>query len=118
MGVDIGRDVAEWVPDVQARSRGVREHVHDEQLRAIGDPERIVGELAGRIGSVMGAVGKPLGLPTGLKLIRRFGVVTGLRHVLGHGPRGYRRPPQARRDRWGQHSPKRAPHRFRSAPVP
>ena len=91
-GVDIGGDVAEWVTDVQARSRGVREHVHDEQLRAIGDPERIVGEMAGRIGGVMGAVGKPLGLPTGLELVRRFGVVTVLRHVVGHGPRGYRRP--------------------------
>ena len=28
-GVDIARDVAEWVPDVQASARGIREHVED-----------------------------------------------------------------------------------------
>ena len=117
-GVDVGGDVAEWVTDMEARSRGVREHVHDEQLRAVGDPEWIVGEMAGRVGGVVGAVGKPLSLPSGLELVRRFGVVAVQRHVVGHGPRGYRRPLQARRDRWGRRSPKSAPHPFRSLPVP
>ena len=117
-GVDVGGDIAEWVTDMEARSRGVREHVHDEQLRAVGDPEWIVGEMAGRVGGVVGAVGKPLSLPSGLELVRRFGVVAVQRHVVGHGPRGYRRPLQARRDRWGQRSPKSPPHPFRSLPVP
>ena len=90
-GVHVGGDVAERVADMQARPRGVREHVHDEELLAARNILRIVGKEARRIGGVMGPVGPPLGLPPGLEFVGGFGVVAKLRHVVGHDRRGYRR---------------------------
>ena len=60
--VDVGRDVAQRVPDVQARTARVREHVEDVELlsarHALG-----VGPGAGRVGRLEGALALPHVLP-------------------------------------------------------
>ena len=54
--VDVGRDVAEGVPDVQALTRRVGEHVLHEHL--VGGHRRAVGrrKRAHRVGNVEGAL--------------------------------------------------------------
>ena len=90
-GEDIGGDVAQRVTDVQARTGGVREHVHDELLR-LGGQFRIVRQIAGRVRRLVRAVGVPEVLPACLDVgshcrriaVRRSRLGCGIR--LAHDP--------------------------------
>jgi len=87
---DVGRDVAQRVPDVQARARRVREHVHhEERPRArAGDGTLAVGQGAGRVRREERAPLDPPLLPPQLDLLGELGGVPE-RHVLaGAGGRG------------------------------
>ena len=55
---DVGAQVAQRVADVQPRARGVREHVHHEELGPVGDPLE-ARRSAGRPGSACGTCPRP-----------------------------------------------------------
>ena len=65
--VHVGGDVAQRVPDVQPDARRVREHVQHVALRPGRDLVRL-GQRAGRVGRLEGALGVPPVLPAGLDL--------------------------------------------------
>ncbi len=90
-GVDVGADEPERMADMETVAAGVREHVEDERLRLAPHGLEPVGERAGRVRRVIGAVGIPGGLPPGLELVRDAAVVAVRRHVgtVRHGGRGY-----------------------------
>jgi hypothetical protein len=73
-GEDIGGDVAQRVPDVQARATGVGEHVEDEQLLAAG---HLLGLGPGTrgVGRVERALLLPAVLPGQLDLLGQLGGV-------------------------------------------
>jgi hypothetical protein len=81
---DVGRDVAQRVPDVQARSARVGEHVEDEQVPAgvRGDPVRVAHGPAGfgawKVPSLLPAV-----LPGHLDLPGQLGGVA-VRRFVAH----------------------------------
>ena len=77
-GVHVGADVAEWVSDVQAGTRRVREHVEHEQLVVEGGDGCRIGERARRIRCLEGAVGIPTVLPA---LLDRLGESGGVAHA-------------------------------------
>ena len=112
----VGGDVAQRVADVQARARGVREHVHDEErrLRGVGVPALAVGEVARRVGGEERAAVRPLVLPAQLDLARELARCSGTgRRRSGRGGgvlRGHPvslptdgRPPARGRRRHGAH---------------
>ncbi len=74
-GVDVGADEAQRVPDVQPVAARVGEHVEHEGLRLASHRLESVGQGAGRVRGVVGAVGVPRGLPAGLDLVRDAAVV-------------------------------------------
>src|SRR5690606_14424382 len=76
---DVGADVAQRVPDVQAGAGRVGEHVLHEQLVVRAVPL----ERASRVGRVEGAEFLPTALPTLLDLGRESRVVAVLRHFFG-----------------------------------
>ena len=74
-GVDVGRDVAERVPDMQTLTGRIGEHVLDEHLvdgqcRAVGG-----GQRADRVGHVERSAGLPLLLPAALDVPGELGGV-------------------------------------------
>ena len=72
---DVGAQVAQRVADVQPRARGVREHVHREELRPVGDPLEALAQPPGRVGRVERALGLPAVLPGELDLLGQRGRV-------------------------------------------
>ena len=58
---DVGAQVAQRVADVQPGARGVREHVHHEELGPVGDPLEALAQPAGRVGRVERALAPPSG---------------------------------------------------------
>ena len=58
--VHVGADVAQGVSDVQSRPRGVREHVHDEELLPVAHRHRVAERPRG-VGRVEGALARPTG---------------------------------------------------------
>ncbi len=91
-GVDVRRDVAEGVADVQSRTRGVREHVHDE-LFGLGG---LLGVTAQRsvagVGRLVGAVLLPEILPACLDVGGQGRRVAMGGRALGGGGRLAHRP--------------------------
>ncbi|MDQ0952573.1 hypothetical protein QFZ24_006496 [Streptomyces phaeochromogenes] len=83
-GEYIGGDVAQGVTDVQARTGGVREHVHDELL-GLGDQRGVSRQVTLRVGRLVGAVGVPEVLPACLDLLGHGGRVAVRRGHLGGG---------------------------------
>ncbi len=79
-GEDVGGDVPQRVTDVQARTGGVREHVHDELLGA-GGQLRIARQVALGVRCRVGALGVPEVLPACLDLGRDGGRVAVRRGV-------------------------------------
>ncbi len=73
--VHVGADVAERVPDVDALAARVREHVEDEQLRAVRDGVEAVSERPLGVRGPEGVLGLPPVLPLRLDLVREAGVV-------------------------------------------
>ena len=71
--IHVSADVAQRVPHMQARTRRVREHVHDEEL--VRAASRRVRRRLGGIGCAIRAVGLPPLLPAQLDLVRHLGVV-------------------------------------------
>ncbi len=67
----VGTQVTQRMPDVQAGTRGVGEHVHDEGLGPVGDPVEARGQPARRVGGVEGALVLPAVLPGQLDLLRQ-----------------------------------------------
>ncbi len=61
-GEDVGGDVPERVSDVQARTGGVREHVHDELLGPC-DHRGVPGQVTGRVRGLVRALRVPDVLP-------------------------------------------------------
>ena len=81
--VDVGADVAERVPDVQAVTGRVREHVHDVGVGPDGHPVEVLGQRPARVGRVERALALPPVLPGQLDRIgQRRGVTVG-RRVAG-----------------------------------
>ncbi len=76
-------DVAERMADVQTRPGGVREHVHDEQLRLVLDSLGILGQETRRVGGVIGPALGPPRLPFRLDLFCEIGVVAVRGNVVG-----------------------------------
>ncbi len=103
-GVHVGADVAERVPDVQARAAGVREHVEHVELgrtRGLVEPG---AEVAHGVGGEERALALPAVLPVDLDAARELGRVAvrgrvgsgrlaARRRGLGHGHEGYRAVP-------------------------
>ncbi len=81
--VHVGPDVAERVADVQPRAAGVGEHVHDEELRPVGDAVESLRQRAGRIRRVERSLRFPVVLPVQLDLIGEAGVIAERRVVAG-----------------------------------
>ena len=85
----VGGDVAQRVADMQARARGVGEHVLHEQL--VGGQLGAIGgrERTDRVGRLEGAALSPFGLPPGFDLAGQSRAVTvgrsGLGLIAGHG---------------------------------
>ena len=71
----------ERVADVQACARGVREHVHREELGAVGDLLEALAQPAGRVGRVEGALSRPPVLPVELDPLGQGRRVPVRRHV-------------------------------------
>ena len=71
-GVDVGGDIAQGMPDVQALPRGIGKHILDEHL--VGRDSTAVGggECADRVGHVEGAPPLPSALPVSLDAACRF----------------------------------------------
>ena len=93
---DVGADVPERVPDVQARAAGVREHVEHEQLLAVDGGVEAVAQRAARIRRPERVVGLPAVLPLRLDRVRETRVVAELGNVgrsrwLSHRRREYLR---------------------------
>ena len=65
---DVGAQVAQRVADVQPGTRGVREHVHHEELGPVGDLLEARAQPAGRVRRVEGALALPAVLPAELDL--------------------------------------------------
>ena len=83
-GVDVRGDVSERVADVQARARGVREHVLHEQL--VGREGAVLRrQRPDGVGRVKRATSFPLGLPPRLDLAREAGTVAISRAGLAGG---------------------------------
>ena len=85
--VDVGGDVAQGMADVQSRTRRVREHVHDEELRTVQAAAR--REPPRRVGRLVDAVSVPAGLPAGFDLRRQRRVVAVRRRVAVRYGRGH-----------------------------
>ncbi len=71
----VGADVAERVPDVQARPARVGEEVEDVGLRMAGGPLEAGRERSDRVRGLERAVRRPPGLPGELDLVGQGGVV-------------------------------------------
>jgi hypothetical protein len=81
---DVGGDVPQGVADMQARTGGVREHVHDELL-GLGDQLRVAGQGTAGVRRRVGALGVPEVLPACLDLRGQGGRVAVRRGHLGGG---------------------------------
>ena len=80
--VDVGRDVAQRVTDVQADARRIGEHVEHVLLRARGHLLG-VAQRARRVGGLEGALALPTVLPPRLDLGGQDGVIAVRRRGLG-----------------------------------
>ncbi|MGX1093623.1 hypothetical protein RKD47_004304 [Streptomyces albogriseolus] len=85
-GVDVGGDVAQRVADVQARARGVGEHVHDELLGP-RDQLGVARQVTLGVGRRVRALGVPEVLPACLDLGGQGGRVAVRRGLRGCGVR-------------------------------
>jgi hypothetical protein len=87
---DVRGDVAQGVADMQARSGGVREHVHDELL-GLGGQRRLGlvprGHVTARVRRLVGALGVPEVLPACLDVSGQSGRIAVRRGHLGGGSR-------------------------------
>jgi hypothetical protein len=83
-GKHVRADKAERVAHVQTCARGVREHVHHEQLRLILNGFETLAQRAHRIGGVVGTFGFPTILPSGLNEIGERCCVAVLGKVSSH----------------------------------
>ncbi len=90
-GVDVSRDVADRVSDVDSRTAGVREHVQHVELRPAGYESG--GQRAGRVRRVEGPGGSPPVLPAQFDLACDRGRVPERRHCTGVVPTGVVRSP-------------------------
>jgi hypothetical protein len=101
-GVDVGADVAQWVPDVEPGAARVGEHVEHVELGAVPQLLEALAQVADRVGGVERALLLPARLPPRLDLLGERGRVAvgggvgcgGSRSPalvgIGHGDRQYR----------------------------
>ena len=92
----VGADVAQRMPHVQPDAAGVREEVQQVELRPPGDLGEALGQRAGRVPRLEGALAFPALLPAQLDLAGQPCVVPERRCLFSHGfsvgPQGRKSP--------------------------
>ncbi len=96
---DVGADVPERVPDVEAGPARVREHVEGVELRTARDPVEALGQAPDRVRGPEGPVLVPVVLPLRLELVRQPRVVAMLRRLDSGGRFAHDRASVRRPDR-------------------